>query len=531
VRYCASRTVHEYSNEDISVIKKAADLLFNCSLFKDAFPLYELAWKKSTEDPQASKDTLELLIAIVHCAVTDLDMCTAAKAVEQTTMKAVEMVMEERELSEFNLSAPVLNLHACAIQALLLLVFASDARFLSVDLSATIATCETWGHIITSRCNQSKVEFNLLTYWHFTLDYYLQSTLQESYWKLTKVRRNWREMLQGNLIARETFLRQNPGIFALQGGRLKNPCVRDSLNWCLLVIRATENLHPHWENIRKLPLNSTKLGQIALFLHLWSEWNHLRSDSDITDIFWNHKKGSAGISEPEFLKVMAFLIMRESPREMESTLPGLRTLTIPRHLRDNEGDLLRQASAGATALLSLSDNDLANKFLDNYMEVKHEAVRGRAVQLSPSMATLYRKGTIQFVEKALDLNLEELNQHLGPRPISEVSLLSNRSAFAPSLSSSSLSSFRRLGEPSHSRRSDMTLSTDTNYGMDALSDRFSLISTQSTTDSDVDRLSDRFSNITILSNSARNSTVITQKSTVNSSINPRETTMTSDATR
>jgi len=166
--------------------------------------------------------------------------------------------------------------------------------------------------------------------------------------------------------------------------------------------------------------------------------------------------------------------MQNCPKQKAKLSKPARFIT-PKRFRDQKLDILDRASLGVMALYSMSDKVLAEEFLDSYMEMNFGDILGSSARQLETLTKFHRGNTLCFLQNTLNIHVRELDPSLARRPASVASLISHRSVFAPSLSSSSFSSFMRGGKQRSSWRSTSNLLTTTEDDVDVISERLSQI--------------------------------------------------------
>lgn len=462
--------VHQYTEETMLSIRKAADFLFSCALYEDAFPLYLFIYKKEIVDPQPPKEILRALIACARSAATDTDM--------KEVRDMLKSLLDRKDLQnpsgwlEFECFIIRLLIATVSIQ-LSQNMFLSPVKVMSIFPNI---------NILLKRMKEGLMELDLTTYWYtrFCLvawDKIDMGLIEEGY-----PVGPYGTCQQSLLKTRQHLLEQDPGPFALgfDNINMKNRCLRECLNWCNEELEFAINVRNEWKSLRQQALDARWADSMAIYLFLWSRWNQLHEKHIVNSWFAEMEKFS-GISTAEFLNTVSFLVIKANSNEKEQG-----RVDAPRYLQDKDGDVLQRACAGARLLFALPDNKLAGKFLDHYVGYANEA-------WPPSMPSprgrLNRISTRNFIQTALSIRLPELpessqqNPVPSSRPPSAVSHLSSASSFALSLTASSISSIRKQALDI-SRRSRLSKlwwlmkSSKRPPSLDELSDTFSLTSMQ-----------------------------------------------------
>jgi len=219
VVFSTSRSTNDYSCQEIDVIQRAADFLFNCCLFVEAFPLYEMIWRRNKNCPDGSLKGTKALIACVRCAVTDADLQTIGESVAQA-------------LTETEITRSWMDFEALILRTLQMIVYERqgnrDNRGNLSDMGATTPAVED----VLSTIHQGNTGLDLLTYCCLSLGFCFRSTQFPTSWRLA-VRRDFLDENTEDLrSSRQNFLEQDPGIFALQYGSMMNSSIRSSIEWC-----------------------------------------------------------------------------------------------------------------------------------------------------------------------------------------------------------------------------------------------------------------------------------------------------------
>jgi hypothetical protein len=429
-----TQPTYQYSDEKLAIVQEAAEFLFSCSLFEDAFPLYHLIWKQyRLNQNEFTKPNLAALVGCVRCAVIEADLDLIAMEIESTVIRRPSHCKDIESLI-----LPVLSLIVTGRQG---------GRFTFGDLS-TISSHFSGAEVGAFLPNDDNpLTLNLLTYWLMTLGFSFRLSQFTGSWDMRDLQglHSLDRLVPHKNISREHILKQCPGPFELQSpGGAANKRIRDCLDWCLRKIRLVSTLEQRWGRFRNYPLalDWKEAKSTALFLYLWDHWNEHRKDSFMPS--WTKVKGAFDISATELLKATSFLIMKEFFRDSKS---GSSRLTPNLRLSRYLYTFLEQAETGAIALASLPDSDLAEKFLDNYMEINFD----NTYPSRPPRTHLQRKEVMDYVQEAMEIKILE-RRTTSIRPVqarsrnreSNTTASSRVSAIAPSLSSSSMSSMRRL---------------------------------------------------------------------------------------
>jgi hypothetical protein len=204
---------------------------------------------------------------------------------------------------------------------------------------------------------------------------------------------------------------------------------------------------------------------------------------------------TSGVSIAEYLKVMALLIIPNGSKQMPKLRQPSRYIA-PKRYQESKLDLIDRALLGVTVLSSQSDEALTEQFLYAYMEMSFEEILGNSTQYSKVLTNFHIDNTFQFLQDTLgfyvrdtskvraqdtlgvcvretpEVRVQDVDSGLSCRPQSAASLISYRSNFAPSLTSSSFSSFAKMGRP----RSSILFEGSDDDAVDSLSNRLSLAS-------------------------------------------------------
>jgi hypothetical protein len=460
VEFDISHQKKNHSASEMAVLKEAAEFLLACSCFEEAFPIYLLLWKRARRDLRTTSGTgLSALIGCVRCAVTESDLQVVSQEIER---RYFEKLVTPHDID-------------CLILPVLQLIVGGRrrGRVTSGDIIAIGEVFTTLAAEPSILKNEQGSSLSLLTYWVMTLGFSF---------RLPQFIGSWNSLQSdGRLpsldqlkppysISEERIFRQNPGPFAIQSdGRMSNLRLRKCLLWCIIKLRSTNTLDQGWGKPRTNLVESTRVYSRILFLYLWNCWVEQRRYSSAPS--WTDVDATFDTPVAELLNAMSILIIEES-QEIAKFEPSNRTplSKIARYIRSAiKGEEIQEhAEAGGVALAAAPDKVLAEKFLDVYMRMNLDIT----YPSQPTSAFLHRSGVIKFLQDGLNVSLQGLvvspwaRTHPEPGNHNSINTASDRiSAFAPSLSSSSISSMRRLAigisqrsrMSKHSERSALTL--------------------------------------------------------------------------
>ena len=478
IRVDYSCPVQLYTPEEMQQITKAADFLFGCDLYEDAFPLYLLIHKKRELNLHSPKTILNALIACDRSAATDKDM----EDVRDMLLRSLPDPKQfEKPSNWLELDFIIRSLIAIVNIQLGLRNPLAAAKAMSVIPDP---------NILLKRMGVGLTELDLTTYWYSRFGVTVRGPIETG---MTEEQNPvGPSTCQQNLTKlRQHLLEQDPGPFELGFEKIymKNRCLRECLNWCKGELEVAVNVRAAWKSLRQQVLDSRWADSMVIYLFLWSQWNQLHGE-DSAKYWFAEMEKSSGISTAEFLNTASSLMIKASLNEKEQG-----QIKIPRYLQNKDSDVLQRARDGARLLSTLPDNKLAENFLDHYVECADDA-------WPPSIPSPYgclnRISTRNFIQSALSIRLPELpeSSQQNPMPSSRPTSawepnsnetvaprLSVASSFALSLTTSSVSSIRKQALDI-SRRSKLSKlwwwkkSSKDRFSVDELSDSVSMISMQ-----------------------------------------------------
>src|SRR6266480_3596499 len=360
IRVDYSRSIQQYTPEEMRQITKAADFLFSCALYEDAFPLYLLIHKKRVFDLQPPEIILNALIACARSAATDKDM----EDVRDMLLRYLADLPHPKHLEK-----PSNWLELDFIIRSLIASVSIQLNLRNNSLAATNAMSVIPDpNILLKRMGVGLTELDLTTYWYYRFEVKVQRPIETA---LIEERYPvGPSTCQQNLTKlRQHLLQQDPGPFELRFDKayMKNRCLRECLNWCSEELEVAINVRAAWKSLRQQVLDSRWADSMAIYLFLWSRWNQLHGEDNVKYWFAEMEK-SGGISTAEFLNTASSLMIKASLNEKEQG-----QIKIPRYLQNKDSDVLRRARDGARLLSNLPDNKLAGKFLDHYVECADDA--------------------------------------------------------------------------------------------------------------------------------------------------------------
>lgn len=424
-RFDCSRTIDTFSEAEIHDMKLAADFLYTIGFDGDAFALYVLLLKRyNPSSYPSSRMTISAMIKCARSAYWPSQVEIAQSHLEQKFEQRDESTDVEHFLFRMLLADTYARL--------------GDQEFANLNVEHVMG-CEFANERLLLQLPNEDRSLDLLTYQYLTYGLSYKDNLVRDAIARDCIPHDYPVFEVSQLALR--FLQQTPGPFALQGGIMRNPCIRSCLQWCVAMLESTAMMTESWESVRANDQNSPWTEHFRLFCCLWECWQSRRTYQESSEaLMWaSQAEKLMGISAAELLGTLCWIIVRASPKTENS----------------DSNLILLQAHTRAASLMMRSDEELGCHFLDEFTYFD------TSTRMSPeqkAFRTTAREYARKFIEKSLDITLPEAQgSYAEPNELTDLSEIPrmNMSAsrqdlgilaptLAPSLGSSTgLSSFER----------------------------------------------------------------------------------------
>ena len=443
--------IENYSQAQAKLVKRTADVLFTLSYYKEAFRLYYLTLRQLGVERNHNHSTLIAIIACVRSAVTPADLEVVRDILLQrhqdldpdcvTCSVTLEHFIIHRLLADVYQrqgDASGASDHECIANE----IVTKMDYFLGSDTEGTTINIL---HSCLIRQTMKQAESAEALPRH--ADLALNSTLEQQ----TQKRRKAMRMAirkAAKITVRKTDNRT---------------VIREIWNWCVKQIWAMSSESGHHKASFELCHDGNKSEHIAICCYFWRKWSEDMESAIVSGEWAMETEMSIGISIAELLSILALAIVKEVEQKHG----------VSDYVEKKFWDLMQRALYGVRALSNLSDEGLTSEIAKYFatgahlLDIKKDDPRyqpmalninGDFVQdifavdlqaLTPysSKSSLTMSVTPPTPKKPPDLAAPDPvdNGHSGTQSRTSASTSSiYYPQVAPSLSSSSMASFRRL---------------------------------------------------------------------------------------
>jgi hypothetical protein len=269
----------------------------------------------------------------------------------------------------------------------------------------------------------------------------------------------------------DDFLHQVPGPFELVEESMKNPCLRNCLEWCTSRLKAAYRLPATLEILRRQTIHKEWAESVVVYWYLWVEYYNSPDSLNVNAFGIDNTEKVMGIPVAQLLFNMATLMIEISPSEKRYS-----------RLMRRDYNVIQRAIAGAEALERLTDQAFAHRFLSQFTD--RDMPFHLPGDLSSSKLHLEAAKTFHSGTKDIFAHLQQPDSFPGDDVPTRHPSLSV--TLASSHSSSTFSSMRRLavGISKHARapqRPGRSNSRTSALTVDDLSDTLSIFTISSET--------------------------------------------------
>jgi hypothetical protein len=411
----SSGPIDNFSPDDLDDIKLAADFLSGMGCEEDAFALYVLLLKRVKTS--AKQPSWMISSAIISCAA-----CAFTSSQIEIARHLLQRKLDEGQDSTTNIE-----------KFLFRMLLAETYVRVSDDLNARSHIEIAMGLNIADdgllaslpRKNRS---FDILMYHYLTDGLGYQTTLSQGIDEKHPV---YDLPFLDEWEAWSQLLQQVPGPFELQGGSMRNPCLRSCLQWCIDELGRSPTLSDSWNLVRANRDTALVRAEVTgIYCCLWERsQSQLKKQRDSESMIWADQAESLmGIPAAELLKTICSLVISAS---LSNSGRG-------------ERDLVRRAHTGAKVLSERPDDELGSIFLDRFSSLRTFFNASQNDVTFKEVRQAYAKN---FIEKRLRIKLPDVLanalQASTPRQSFEIIARAFAPTLAPSLRSSD-KSYRTL---------------------------------------------------------------------------------------
>lgn len=342
--------VDTLSEQDIAILKRAADYLAIFCYNQEAFELYILALKHHNQSGTEDSNFWYLVVHCVHTA-TKPEHVEIVQNIIRKVLKPFDLI---RFLAEANFLShnaaydPSSGAHEFLLHMLLAFTYSRNAAIGDTEKHISLARSRKGTGAMTFFFCQ-----DLLIYRNVLRGFSKCDLTSPTTFTFTPPSR---QPSAEELENENTILHAVPGPFEVEpvSFSMGNPCVRSCLNWCKLRLQGDISLPIPFKRIEPLLGDQDAVFWIeshTFFVTMWEQSCGLlypRMETWMTDT-----KCKMGISPTELLLLVCCVIYRLAPREW--------------NLNKSEDNLIHRLRDGASRLLGLPGIELARKILKEYV--------------------------------------------------------------------------------------------------------------------------------------------------------------------
>lgn len=334
------RPIDNFSEEEITNIKEAADYLTSFRYEAEAFPLYVLLLKRhrarlgdQTHGPcypvfTSSQAAMLRGHSEILQNLLQLELDKAQQTASTLELFLAHMLLAETYCHGYNRTRPDdVKRH----------LEMAKPFFSGVDLIRLLPEYNrsldflAWHNII--RCLTGSPDL--------LLEEYLE------YWEMKEV-----DTISKVQDVENAFLRRIPGPFEMRDDVMGNRCLPFCVQWCNSELSHISKLPVAWKTTNDSLSGFTYANTTALFTFLWDRWHEIQSayPNPHLDLWVRETEARMGIPSAELLMTVCMMIS---------------DITRPKKLSKRYLNLLDISRLGVQALLQLTDKELARLFLRN----------------------------------------------------------------------------------------------------------------------------------------------------------------------